>query len=704
MSATASTTDKPAGECKLKAEEVSQQARARSCIAQKPENIANCKQVIFISIFFDGTNNNIYRDHPKKAHSNIACLFLAHRDEPRNGIFSHYIQGVGTAFSRVGEVTEDPDGKSQGAGGEARIHYGMVQVFNSIHNAVNGRNFRSEEKITENLTESGFWGKILNGISLKTSGTYAALTPFETKRNRKAYFDILEGKVENAIKGKKPEIELINISVFGFSRGAAQARAFCNWMAVNTKDSGKKLCGIPCRFRFLGIFDTVASVGFAHAAPGIGARGLNLAQGFMDWADGNMKVHDNVEHCVHFVAAHEQRIAFPLSSVRHEGKVLPNTFEKIYPGVHCDVGGGYAPGDHGKSTLGRQHLLSQEPLLDMRSKCYEFGVPLLRHHEMNPELQKDFTVDVQLTTRFIEYNNWVENNLYGSKQDSLEEKMLAHLIAYLVWRIYVSSFGRSEGTKSERALRSLQTLDSYRKASVQDKKDLEEAEVEFFEGSFEWVERAWGERLPVVGSAEKQSQIPLATPLDKKLKESSNALPWTESVLNFFDLYVHDSYAGFYISGPVTDHEKREIIKAVIETVRKDHNQRDNYRRAGAISSKSSGYPGLSDFENEVWLALQKADISPQTTGSYIDPTERARLVGVALSGHSNGGADRIRNIKVLAELEQAEIIFPLMTDEMIHGLRARNFTPTAIVQTFMSSTRRGSGGYFRERTVFDRS
>ena len=53
--------------------------------------------------------------------------------------------------------------------------------------------------------------------------------------------------------------------MFGFSRGAAQARVFCNWL-TDALDSDSSLCGIPLQVDFLGIFDTVASVGLANSS------------------------------------------------------------------------------------------------------------------------------------------------------------------------------------------------------------------------------------------------------------------------------------------------------------------------------------------------------------------------------------------------------------------------------------------------------
>jgi len=119
---------------------------------------------------------------------------------------------------------------------------------------------------------------------------------------------------------------LINVSVFGFSRGAAEARAYCNWIleCCKKKDGGYTFCGIPVRFQFLGLFDTVASVGLADSSP-IGGDGL------MDWADGTMEIPEAVERCVHYVAAHEIRKSFPVSTARN-GKSYPaNCLEVVYP-------------------------------------------------------------------------------------------------------------------------------------------------------------------------------------------------------------------------------------------------------------------------------------------------------------------------------------------------------------------------------------
>ena len=70
---------------------------------------------------------------------------------------------------------------------------------------------------------------------------------------------------------------------------------------------------MPIKIVFMGLFDTVASVGIPYLAP--------FAAGHMGWADGTLRLSDSeafLEHCVHMVAAHEQRSCFPVDSIRRK--------------------------------------------------------------------------------------------------------------------------------------------------------------------------------------------------------------------------------------------------------------------------------------------------------------------------------------------------------------------------------------------------
>lgn len=164
--------------------------------------------------------------------------------------------------------------------------------------------------------------------------------------------------------GQKPHILAMRLYIYGFSRGAAEARAFANWLQELTRASGAdgrveyRFAGLPISIEFLGLFDTVAAVGLADSAP--------FAAGHMDWADGTMRLPDEAQvqclpttlpedcaflkRCVHLISCHEQRASFPLDSIRRRDldangrRTGPScyrqgTVEYAYPGVHSDVGG-----------------------------------------------------------------------------------------------------------------------------------------------------------------------------------------------------------------------------------------------------------------------------------------------------------------------------------------------------------------------------
>lgn len=137
-----------------------------------------CSLPIHIALFFDGTNNNLYRDKegvrvgvpgadkkptpieskpvaPELAdHSNVARLFLAFPSTKMDqGIFSFYMPGLGTPFPQIGDATETQEGKAFGKGGQPRIIWALLQVINAIHSAVVGK-VLYDEKTAGNLANS----------------------------------------------------------------------------------------------------------------------------------------------------------------------------------------------------------------------------------------------------------------------------------------------------------------------------------------------------------------------------------------------------------------------------------------------------------------------------------------------------------------------------------------------------------------------
>lgn len=489
-----------------------QRAKAFACLSSD-KNLA-CEKVIWIGMFFDGTNNNKFRDIKDGSYSNVSVLFDAFRSSEDLGYFRYYIPGLGTPFPEIGELNESDDGKSMAVGGDARVHFAMIQIYDSVHRAVFGLPLVTPEEAKRVVTSVDH--------GLKTMWLL-----WDTKRI--SYFNSLERRLMAAIKDKKPSIKLINLSVFGFSRGAAEARAFSNWLlqCCKSDNGGYSFCGIPIRYQFLGIFDTVASVGLADSSP--------VGNGFSDWADGTMAIPQYIERCVHFAAAHEIRQSFPLSTARNGNAYPANCTEVVYPGAHCDVGGGYGPGDQGKARAGRSHLASQVPLVNMYLDARKSGVPMRTLQEMESagvaETGRDFQISKELASRFQAYRKWSHVSVI-----TVEGTLLKHMRLYYRWRFEAGA--------------NFTALTSYQGSNEQDREDLLASEMDFL-GDMKLVARVREQQGPMPSCA-------LAAEEEKRKK-----LPVPEEVRRFFDEHVHDSHASFRLLGPITADDRKVAIAKI---------------------------------------------------------------------------------------------------------------------------------------------
>ncbi|MBK0004868.1 DUF2235 domain-containing protein, partial [Erwinia sp. S38] len=126
---------------------------------------------------------------------------------------------------------------------------------------------------------------------------------------------------------------------------------------------------------------------------------------------------------VHLVSSHEQRLCFPLDSIRRpNGQYPASSVEVVYPGMHSDLGGGYPPGDQGKAKAEDDgFLLSQIALHDMYASAFQIGAPLKVLRDALPsdlkndiwrmmpfDLGLEFEIAPELINRF---NAWRELTL-----------------------------------------------------------------------------------------------------------------------------------------------------------------------------------------------------------------------------------------------------------------------------------------------------
>lgn len=362
-----------------------------------------CPKPVWFTAFFDGTGNNFAADGnqstdvTKVKYSNVAKLSeFAHVEDDGGRILHKYIEGVGTPCAKVG----DSGGGLDGAVGMASAGKGEARIR---------------------------W-------MLKELDTHVTL--------------------------HMPYVNQINIAVFGFSRGATQARAFVRmlteklayeysnelyWEKTGLDDKHPQVV-----VYFMGLFDTVASVGFGgsrleKAAPYIAEKVLPgmlgpIAGGVLRsidegghavWAR-DLRIPKHVLKCVHFVASHEVREKFPSDSVR-EDQVLPdNCIETFYPGMHSDVGGGYAYRDQEERT----NELSRVALNNMYINAYKAGVPLKPPDQVINAAGALFEISKNLEACWDIY--FGAQGVIGvdpaPTSSKLETQIIWHMNRYYAWR------------------------------------------------------------------------------------------------------------------------------------------------------------------------------------------------------------------------------------------------------------------------------
>ncbi|WP_122430034.1 T6SS phospholipase effector Tle1-like catalytic domain-containing protein [Pseudomonas viridiflava] len=364
------------------------------CLAAGARVTRPCCKTLHISLFFDGTGNNLNNDlyesatpHP----TNIARLFRAtigdgyaggtgHSDKARHltdaaGVgygqyFKYYMPGVGTSFAEVGDLDYSTAGLAGAWFGEERVNWGLLMLIDALR-----RSLGLPRQDNASLK-----------AAVQAMGTLPGMGFIKGQANRAAVFrkqlKAIEKPLRFALAQPNPgasKLLGLRLYVYGFSRGASAARAFVSWLnELMLYQPFLKLddLELPLSVQYLGLLDTVASVGITDILPG--------ADGHMAWADGNQELPGGglVKRCLHLMAGFEQRLCFPLESIRRESGSYPvNSEEVIYPGVHSDLGGGYPPGDQGKACstdvlLGDSLLLSQIALSDLYADAFTHGAPL----------------------------------------------------------------------------------------------------------------------------------------------------------------------------------------------------------------------------------------------------------------------------------------------------------------------------------------
>jgi len=581
-------------------------ARERVPIGQPTES---CKHNLFFGFFIDGTRNN-FKTSLKKAdftQTNVARLYSAFPGQSVPGVlptetewtyeprrFSNYFRvytpGVGTPFPDVGDSGEGLAalmGASMATYGERRIIWTLIQAINNLH-----RYFTKQALIAPDEALSLCKRISLGKFNLQSMGrAVPSIRGEDTKLSTSEEFEALLRRLHASIQYFMPDpvtgkprnvdpgqVKEIFVSVFGFSRGAAEARVFINWLialckldAKILKKPGMTLGGFNVKFDFLGLFDTVASVGLASLVKYLG--------GHDGWADAevSMRIPSEISQCVHFVAAHEVRRCFPSDSVSVDNVVPTNCVEIVYPGVHSDVGGGYLPTEQGKGHDRKGvDMLSRLPLGHMYRLARLAGVPL-RLELAGGRVTDYFLADQRTIDAFNEYVDQAT-----VRSGTLTQVMREQRELYIQWR---KARRRSSAT-------ALESTESYARASQEDKNDLAGANLEFEAeiGEFEAWRHKQGHASGQQSSAKSAGdsgtwRAPgFGNSRDQEWEEI--AAYWDQAALSseacaFFDDYVHDSRAWFKITGTEAGDVRQELEGWAEEMRRYDAGERSRAYQNG---------------------------------------------------------------------------------------------------------------------------
>jgi len=590
---------------------------------------SSCETNLFFGFFFDGTGNNYTAAEKTKDHSNIARLYdcfpgmsvpgvlpkstdWEYKPTEHKHFFRVYVPGVGTEFPQVkdnGTGTDKTFGGGTGLWGERRIIWALAQAINNVHRFFVGSVLISPAemnnlfetlsltKSTRSVVEGRFDPDA--GADISTTGTQTKyiLSGVLSRLHKAVSAHWIDQRTGKPAKKEPGVVKTIYISIFGFSRGATMARAYTNWLhalcLLDAQLCGAKrmsLGGFPVVFDFLGIFDTVASVGVGNTVSGRNGHGA--------WADAedSLRIPSGM-NCLHLVAAHELRRSFPLDSISVNGTVPAGCKEIVVPGVHSDIGGGYCPREQGRgSDPNGADMLSRIPLIMMYKEARLSGVPLKL--ELATEATKaKFAVSRETIQAFNAYLDTCKE-----KQGPLHRIVREHMRKQIEWRVHRKVSGKAP----------LQNSRSFLQASTYYQNDLHSAALQFddeIKAFLSWLQSKGPHFRPA------PQQPGFGDQLYSEWEEIATfwqalAHP-CDATLDLFDNYVHDSRASFKLSGPDTEQKMHDYLRRCVKEREKaftviskaDHRSQVTLEehRAAEEYAKTNKIPRLRVGGHESW-------------------------------------------------------------------------------------------------------
>lgn len=503
-------------------------ASINQVMSQYNYDLKKCEVSLNIGIFFDGTNNNMARDRPRLGHTNIARLLGTYQNDEKKGYVPIYIPGAGTRFAEIGEGEDSDFNAGCAFGCEGRVIFALLAVFNTLHSHCLRKSLFDSDTIRA-LCRNGFNVFTQKDYdNLAKLGIYHGLLQTNTNSdsNRRNFLKQHASSLEAVLEDAKPRVIECFLDVFGFSRGAAEARVFCHWLNELLVDG--RLAGVALHFRFVGIMDTVASAGFWSSTA---SMLTNSTGGHGAWASAEaLTVPTSVRNCVHMIAMHELRRNFPSDEI---DKLQPGWVQCAYPGAHSDVGGGYCPGDLGIANGDDSSKLSQIPLNHMLDCAIKAGAPM-KKPAATPGKFDPFAIHPDVAKA---YDDFV------SEATMAPRPMHEWLQQYLTWRWQIrdrfhltNQVKRANKADREILVSFNNRLIADAGAMTRTATSLAQKAVAFFQS-------------PLFAGTRMQLDLATTSMLEPEARDvlarAQRAKPTPSSFATLFENYVHDSLAGF---------------------------------------------------------------------------------------------------------------------------------------------------------------
>lgn len=307
-------------------------------IPASPKNEVKEKADLTLSLFFDGTRNNMKNTEAREE------FYKLHRLRPFDDQKWKDSANLTKAayYEKIGNKKDDS--YENGYSNVALLSKYYVKELSDaekLDDFAYVEGIATGNKETDAYVKDDLWGYALGQGDTGVEEKVAKGCQYAAEKIKKL---LPKGKTN----------ELIIINVFGFSRGAAAARSFLNEIDqparparteyYQTSQYTRTAINIPAlpkhgvlgrelekmdialkdtriRIRFAGVFDTVSSHGWVK---------------FNDAKSLGLTAVKKAKKTLHLVAADEHRYFFPLVNIKSAG-----FNEKTFPGVHSDIGGSY---------------------------------------------------------------------------------------------------------------------------------------------------------------------------------------------------------------------------------------------------------------------------------------------------------------------------------------------------------------------------